>query len=101
MLFRGASTEGRRSRSLVVVGYVFLCTAAFASAQNPYPKDEIFGGYSLLFPNGWEELDYKANTIPNAFDVSKTYYFCKFCNFGLLLDGSGHYKGAEQRRRIC
>ena len=63
------------------------------AAQNPPPKDEIFGGYSVLFPNGWEELDYKANTIPNAFDVSNTYYFCRFCNLGWLVDGSGHYKG--------
>jgi PKD domain/Bacterial Ig domain len=63
------------------------------AAQNPPPKDEIFGGYSVLFPNGWEELNYKANTIPNAFDVSNTYYFCRFCNLGWLIDGSGHYKG--------
>jgi hypothetical protein len=65
-----------------------------AAAQNYHPRDEIFGGYSVLFPNGWEELDYKANTIPNAFDASNTWYFCKFCGLGLILDGSGHFRGS-------
>ncbi len=46
-----------------------------------------------MAPNGWEELDYKANNIPKGFIVSNTYYFCRFCNLGWLLDGSGHYKG--------
>ena len=32
-----------------------------ATAQNPHPKDGIFAGYSVLFPNGWEELDCKSN----------------------------------------
>ncbi len=73
------------------MGLSVLCTQA--TAQDPSPKDEVFGGYSVLFPNGWAELDYKVNTIPNAFDFSNTYYFCKFCNVGLLLDGSGHFKG--------
>ncbi len=73
---------------------VGLCQLVMpATAQNPSPKDEVFGGYSVLFPNGWAELNYKVNTIPNAFDFSNTYYFCKFCNIGLLLDGSGHFKG--------
>jgi hypothetical protein len=62
-------------------------------AQTNYPKDEIFGGYSVLFPNGWEELNYKADTIPNAFAASNTWYFCKICNLGFILDGSGHFKG--------
>ena len=75
----------------LVLGLGFLSVTA--AAQNPHPRDEIFGGYSVLFPNGWEELDYKANNIPNAFDVSNTYYFCRFCNLGWLLDGSGHYNG--------
>lgn len=50
------------------------------AAQNPPPKDEIFGGYSVLFPNGWEEPNYKANTIPDAFSVSNTYYLPKAHN---------------------
>jgi hypothetical protein len=75
----------------MVVGLCQLGTPA--TAQNPSPKDEVFGGYSVLFPNGWAELNYKVNTIPNAFDFSNTYYFCRFCNIGLLLDGSGHFKG--------
>ena len=91
----------RRNISLVshTISVVFLALAGLAlsisplAAQNPPPKDEIFGGYSVLFPNGWQELDYKANTIPNAFDVSNTYYFCRFCNLGWILDGSGHFNG--------
>jgi hypothetical protein len=53
----------------------------------------VFAGYSVLFPNGWEELDYKANTIPNAFAASNTWYFCRICNLGFILDGSGHFNG--------
>jgi len=91
----------RRNISLVshTISVVFLALAGLAlsisplAAQNPPPKDEIFGGYSVLFPNGWQEIDYKANTIPNAFDVSNTYYFCRFCNLGWILDGSGHFNG--------
>lgn len=78
---------------LMALSCALACLGSFASAQNAYYKDEIFGGYSWLAPNGWEELDYKANNIPNAFAVSNTYYFCRFCNLGWLLDGSGHYKG--------
>jgi PKD domain/Bacterial Ig domain len=80
------------STLLLALAGLLLAVSPLA-AQNPPPKDEIFGGYSVLFPNGWEELNYKANTIPNAFDVSNTYYFCRFCNLGWLVDGSGHYKG--------
>jgi hypothetical protein len=43
-------------------------------AQNACPKDEIFGGYAALIPNGWADLFYKVNTIPNAFDASNTFY---------------------------
>jgi len=46
-----------------------------------------------LIPNGWAELDYKINNIPNAFDASNTYYLPNEHNLGLLLDGSGHFLG--------
>ena len=90
-----SASAGRKqiATAILVLGLGFAFLSATAVAQNPHPKDEIFGGYSVLFPNGWEELDYKANTIPNAFDVSNTLYFCRFCNLGWLLDGSGHFKG--------
>ena len=83
----------RRKTSLAVVGCAVFCLAAIASAQNACPKDEVFGGYSWLFPNGWGDLDYKINNIPNAFDASNTFYIPKAHNFGLLADGSGHFRG--------
>src|SRR5580693_10417828 len=65
-----------------------------ASAQpDIQPKDEIFGGYAWLAPNGWGDLNYKINNIPNAFDASNTYYFSGMHNLGLLVDGSGHFNG--------
>lgn len=83
----------RYTYRLIALSCAVFCLGSITSAQNAYYKDEIFGGYSWLAPNGWEELNYKANNIPNSFDVSNTYYFCRFCNLGWLLDGSGHYKG--------
>ena len=78
-----ASAGGKRTATaILVLGLGFAFLVATAAAQNPHPRDEIFGGYSVLFPNGWEELNYKANTIPNAFDVSNTYYFCHICGLG-------------------
>ena len=93
MIWRNATRLHCTVSVLLLALAGLLLAVSPLAAQNPPPKDEIFGGYSVLFPNGWEELNYKANTIPNAFDVSNTYYFCRFCNLGWLLDGSGHYKG--------
>jgi hypothetical protein len=74
---------------------VVVLLAAGATAQNAYqPKDEIFGGYSWLAPNGWGDLDYRINNIPKGFDASNTYYFSGAHNIGLLIDGSGHFSGA-------
>jgi hypothetical protein len=86
---------GRRGVVALLALGCALCgldTAGFA--QNACrPEDEIFGGYAILVPNGWGDLDYKINTIPNAFDVSNTYYFRNAPNVGLLIDGSGHFLG--------
>jgi hypothetical protein len=65
-----------------------------ANAQIVTPKDEIFGGYSWLFPNGWGGQDYKINNIPNAFDVSNSYYLGHARNWGLVVDGSAHLNGS-------
>ena len=35
----------------------------------------------------------KPTPSPTPLSVSNTYYFCRFCNWGWVLDGSGHYKG--------
>ena len=72
----------------------FATMLGIAQAQTTDPRDEIFGGYSWLAPNGWGDLDYKINNIPNAFDISNTYYLRRAHNFGLLVDGSGHYLGS-------
>ena len=88
------SARGKQTAAeILAFGLVLAFLTTTARAQNSHPRDEIFGGYSVLFPNGWEELNYKANTIPNAFDVSNTYYFCHICGLGWLIDGSGHFKG--------
>ena len=84
----------RAIAAVIAVGVGLVILIAPATAQTQYPRDEIFGGYSVLFPNGWEELNYRADTIPNAFDASNSWYFCKFCNLGLLLDGSAHFRGS-------
>jgi len=94
MSWRLAARGKRGAGAIVALGCALICLATFASAQNACrPKDEVFGGYAWLAPNGWGDLDYKINNIPNAFDASNTYYLPKSPNFGLLVDGSGHFNG--------
>ena len=94
MSWRLAARGGRGTGAIVALGCALICLATFASAQNACrPQDEIFGGYAWLAPNGWGDLDYKINNIPNAFAASNTYYLPKSPNFGLLVDGSGHFNG--------
>lgn len=92
------------SLALITMGCALCLLGTSAAAQNVNPaKDEVFGGYSVLFPNGYGDLVLPpispivfhphVNTITKGFDVSNTYYFCKSCNFGFLVDGSGHLKG--------
>src|SRR5271165_694315 len=88
------------SLALIAVGCALCLSGVSAAAQDvSKSRDEVFGGYSVLFPNGYGDfvssLNFHphVNTITNAFDVSNTYYFCKSCNFGFLLDGSGHFNG--------
>ena len=94
MTWRLAAASRSSVVTLIALGCALGCLSPFASAQNPNrPKDEIFGGYSLLVPNGRGDLDYKINTIPNAFDISNTYYLRRVPNLGVLIDGSGHFLG--------
>src|SRR5271157_2225635 len=73
-----------------------LCLlGAYASAQTVQPKDEIFGGYSWLHPNGYGDLGYKVQDIVDGFDVSNTYYLPSAHRLGLLADGSGHFHGSQ------
>jgi OmpA family len=94
MSFRVAAVGTRRALTLIAIACALSSLGTIASAQNPSPKDEIFGGYAWLAPNGWGDLNYKINNIPNAFDASNTYYFCATCNLGVVIDGSGHFNGA-------
>ena len=73
------AAAGRRLAGVLIALIVVLCSLGSGSlAQNACrPKDEIFGGYAFLAPNGWGDLDYKINIIPNAFDASNTYYLPK------------------------
>src|SRR5271165_2345436 len=94
MSWRVAAAGRRGALARIALGCVLCCLGTIASAQNTYrPVDEIFGGYAFLAPNGWGDLDYKINNIPNAFDASNTYYLRRAPNLGLLIDGSGHFLG--------
>ncbi|HVP49700.1 MAG TPA: hypothetical protein VMT56_00610 [Candidatus Bathyarchaeia archaeon] len=77
--------------ALAVAGW--LSPGASAQSTTTTAKDEIFGGYAWLAPNGWGELFYKIDNMPKGFDASNTYYLPKIHNLGVLLDGSGHFKG--------
>ncbi|MFZ0912816.1 MAG: hypothetical protein WBQ76_08125 [Candidatus Korobacteraceae bacterium] len=78
----------------LTTAFVVVLLAVGATAQNAYqPKDEVFGGYSWLAPNGWGDLYFRINNIPKGFDASNTYYFSGAHNIGLLIDGSGHFSG--------
>jgi hypothetical protein len=94
MSWRFAASGMRGAAMAIALSWAFGCLGNFAVAQNACrPEDEIFGGYAFLVPNGWGDLNYKINNIPNAFDVSNTYYFRNIPNLGLLVDGSGHFRG--------
>ena len=75
---------------VLAVAVCLLCT--WASAQNQ-PKDEIFGGYSWIAPNGYGDLDFKVNDIVKGFDASNTFYLPRAHNLGIVFDGSGHFNG--------
>jgi hypothetical protein len=55
------------------------------------PRDEVFGGYSWLHPNGRVDFGYKVENIAKGFDSSNVYYVPAAQNLGILLDGSGHF----------
>src|SRR5271157_6158497 len=94
MSWRVAAAGRRGALARIALGCVLCCLGTIASAQNGNrPKDEIFGGYAFLAPNGWGDLDYKINNIPNAFDASNTYYLRRVPNLGLIMDGSAHFLG--------
>jgi len=95
MSFPGGVIPRRVIAASTALAFALCLFGLRAAAQTSVqPKDEIFGGYSWLAPNGWGDLDYKIDNIPNAFDASNTYYFPGVHNLGFVLDGSGHFNGA-------
>jgi hypothetical protein len=48
MSFRVAAVGTRRALTLIAIACALSFLGTLASAQNPSPKDEIFGGYSWL-----------------------------------------------------
>ncbi len=75
-----------------------LCVlGVYASAQSDIqPKDEVFGGYSWLHPNGNADFGYKVPDISKGFDVSNVYYLPSVHNLGILVDGSGHFGSTDK-----
>jgi hypothetical protein len=79
----------------IALAFALCLLGTYASAQTIQPKDEIFGGYSWLHPNGYADLGFKVPDIANGFDLSNTYYFPTMHNLGVLADGSGHFNSGE------
>ncbi len=78
--------------TLIAVAAVLCLLGICASAQTDIqPKDEVFGGYSWLHPNGRVDYNYEVPDIAKGFDVSNVYYVPAAHNLGILVDGSGHF----------
>jgi hypothetical protein len=73
-----------------------VCVSAQVAIQ---PKDEVFGGYSWLNPNGRVDFGYKVQSIDKGFDISNVYYFPEAHNLGVLVDGSGHF-GSSRNAQV-
>src|ERR1019366_9825936 len=78
----------------IALAFALCLLGVPASAQTDIqPKDEVFGGYSWLHPNGRVDFGYKVPDIVKGFDFSNVYYLPAAHNLGVLLDGSGHFGG--------
>src|SRR5580700_5389652 len=84
----------------IALTFALCMLGVFASAQvEIQPKDEVFGGYSWLHPNGNVDFGYKVKDITKGFDFSNVYYFPEAHNLGVLVDGSGHF-GASDNAQV-
>src|SRR5664280_2066304 len=78
--------------TLIALAFTLCMLGVYASAQTDIqPKDEVFGGYSWLHPNGRVDYGYKVEDIVKGFDFSNVYYLPSAHNLGVLVDGSGHF----------
>jgi outer membrane protein OmpA-like peptidoglycan-associated protein len=94
---------GRVSAMLMAATVVLLAFGTRAAGQDqPAPKWEIFGGYSLFYPNsdvhgtlppGLVPLTSALETNPRGAGASITYNFNRWV--GLTLDGSTHWGESE------
>ena len=76
--------------SIALAIAVCMMGALAAAQQTLQPKAEVFGGYSWLNPNGYVDWG-KVPSIVNGWNASGTFYMPNARNFGIVLDGSGHY----------
>ena len=80
----------------IALAFALCLLGVLATAQTDIqPKDEVFGGYSWLHPNGNVDFGYRVEDIPVGFDASNVYYLPAAHNLGVLFDGSGHFHGSE------
>ena len=93
-----------RVLSMLAATIIVLCAygAPTAAQDQPAPKWELFGGYSILYPNttvhgvlplGLLPLSSEAELNPRGFGGSITYNFNHW--LGLTLDGSDHTHSGE------
>src|SRR5208283_5147659 len=89
--------------TLVALAFAVCLLGTQGAAQNTnQPKEEIFGGYSWLHPNGYANasgpggtpVPYKVPDKSKGFDFSGVYYLPVNHNFGVIIDGSGHWGGS-------
>ena len=78
----------------IMVGAVAIGTITTAQAQapdNPQPKVEIFGGYSLVRPGvNVDGVAANLDALPAGWGAAATFNFAP--HFGLTADFGGHYK---------
>src|SRR5438270_8113264 len=93
--------SGRVAVVLAVVA-LFCTTAIVAAAQDQTPKWELYGGYSLLYPNADVNgllpgailpLNSKLETNPKGAGGTITYNFTRW--FGMSIDASTHWGRGE------
>ncbi len=89
--------------TLVALAFAVCLLGTQGAAQvTTQPKDEVFGGYSWLHPNGYANANgpdgthvpYKVPDKAKGFDFSNTYYLPTLHNVGFVIDGSGHWGGS-------
>ena len=78
--------------TLIALVFALCLLGVYASAQVAIqPKDEVFGGYSWLHPDGKVDFGYQVKDIAQGFDFSNVYYVPTLHNVGIFGDGSGHF----------